>query len=341
MRPTVHDVAGEAGVSLATVDRVLNKRAGVRAATVARVEAAVARLGFVRDLSAANLAKQRVYHLAFIIPDGPNSFMRGLERELEQLRLRSALDRTDIRILKVPAFDSAALVAAIEGLDAGSISGLALVATETVGVRDAVARLRKDGVSVVTMVSDMPASGRDHYVGIDNVAAGRTAASLMGRFVGDRAGKIVLVAGSMLVRDHVERRMGFDQVIQAEFPALECLPVLEGRDDADIVRKLVADRLEREPDVVGLYSIGAGNRGVINVLKNKPAYRDLVVVAHELTDQSRMALREGLFDAVINQDAGHEIRSAVRLLKARIDGTGIIDGQENIRIEIYLRDNLP
>src|SRR5690606_41594669 len=123
------------------------KRAGVRAATVARVEAAIARLGFVRDLSAANLAKQRVYHLAFIIPDGPNSFMRGLERELEQLRLRSALDRTDIRILKVPAFDSAALVAAIEGLDAGSISGLALVATETVGVRDAVARLRKDGVS--------------------------------------------------------------------------------------------------------------------------------------------------------------------------------------------------
>jgi LacI family transcriptional regulator len=341
VRPTVHDVAEEAGVSLATVDRVLNKRPGVKAVTVARVEAAVTRLGFVRDISAANLAKQRVYHLAFIIPEGPNSFMRGLEGELEQIKLRSALDRTVIDIVKVPAFDGAALAAAIEKLDTATVSGVALVATESPAASEALARLRQANIPVVTMVSDMPASRRDHYVGIDNVAAGRSAASLIGRFIGQKTGKIALVAGSMLVRDHVERRMGFDQVIRAEFPALQCLPVLEGRDDADITRGLLADCLEREPGVVGIYSIGAGNRGVIDVLQSKPAYRDLVVVAHELTDHSRKALRDGLFDAVINQDAGHEIRSAVRLLKAAIDGSRIIEGQENIRIEIYLRDNLP
>lgn len=341
MRPTVHDVAEEAGVSLATVDRVLNKRPGVKAVTVARVEAAVTRLGFVRDISAANLAKQRVYHLAFIIPEGPNSFMRGLEQELEQIKSRSALDRTIIDIIKVPAFDGAALAAAIEKLDTSVVSGVALVATESPAAREALARLRQAKIPVVTVVSDMPASRRDHYVGIDNVAAGRSAASLIGRFVGQKAGKIALVAGSMLVRDHVERRMGFDQVIRAEFPALECLPVLEGRDDADITRAVLNECLARETDIVGIYSIGAGNRGVIDVLKSKPAYQDITVVAHELTDHSRKALREGVFDAVINQDAGHEIRSAVRLLKAGIDGTRVIDGQENIRIEIYLRDNLP
>lgn len=341
MRPTVHDVASEAGVSLATVDRVLNRRSGVKPATVARVEAAVARLGFVRDISAANLAKQRVYRLVFIIPEGPNSFMRGLEQELERIKLRSALERTEIRIVKVPAFDGAALATAIESLDPAATSGVALVATESVGVRDAVARLRASGIAVVTMVSDMPASGRDHYVGIDNVAAGRTAARLLGRFAGQRSGKIAMIAGSMLVRDHVERHMGFAQVVQSEFPDLECLPVLEGRDDAGIVRRVLSGCLEREPGVLGIYSIGAGNRGLIDVLSEKPAYRDLIVVAHELTDHSRRALRQGLFDAVINQDAGHEIRSAVRLLKARIDGTEVIDGQENIRIEIYLRDNLP
>ncbi|MHA6642629.1 LacI family DNA-binding transcriptional regulator [Mesorhizobium sp. A623] len=341
MRPTVHDVAEEAGVSLATVDRVLNKRPGVKAVTVARVETAVARLGFVRDISAANLAKQRIYHLAFIIPEGPNSFMRGMERELEQIASRSALDRTIIDIVKVPAFDGAALAGAIEKFDTATVSGVALVATESPAAGEALARLRQANIPVVTMVSDMPASRRDHYVGIDNVAAGRSAASLIGRFIGPKTGKIALVAGSMLVRDHVERRMGFDQVIRAEFPGLECLPVLEGRDDADITRKLLGDCLEHEPGVVGIYSIGAGNRGVIDVLQSKPTYRDLVVVAHELTDHSRKALRDGLFDAVINQDAGHEIRSAVRLLKAAIDGSRIVEGQENIRIEIYLRDNLP
>ncbi|MES2813521.1 MAG: LacI family DNA-binding transcriptional regulator, partial [Pseudomonadota bacterium] len=45
MRPTVNDIAREAGVSLATVDRVLNARPGVREKTVTAVNDAIARLG--------------------------------------------------------------------------------------------------------------------------------------------------------------------------------------------------------------------------------------------------------------------------------------------------------
>ncbi|PSJ62780.1 LacI family DNA-binding transcriptional regulator [Pseudaminobacter soli (ex Li et al. 2025)] len=341
MRPTVHHVAEEAGVSLATVDRVLNRRPGVRAKTVTRVNEAIAKLGYVRDISAANLAKQRVYNLVFIIPEGPNSFMLGLESELGQAKLYSALERINLDILKVRAFDSDALANVLDGLDLTQISGVALVATESHRVQGALARLRQANIPVVTLVSDVSAAHRDHYVGIDNVAAGRTAASLMGRFVGHKPGKIALLAGSMLVRDHVERRIGFEQVISAEFPELDCLTVQEGRDDAMVTRSVLADFLGREPGIVGLYSIGAGNRGVIDVLTSKPEYGSIAVVAHELTEHSKRALREGVFDAVINQDAGHEVRSAIRLLKASIDETQVIAKQEIIRIEIYIRDNLP
>ena len=55
------------------------------------------------------------------------------------------------------------------------------------------------GVTVVTLVSDVPGSKRMHYAGIDNAAAGRTAASLLGRFAGGRQGKVAVLAGSMLV----------------------------------------------------------------------------------------------------------------------------------------------
>ena len=57
MKPTVHDIARSAGVSLATVDRVLNGRPGVRSVTREKVEQAIVALGYVRDLAAANLAK--------------------------------------------------------------------------------------------------------------------------------------------------------------------------------------------------------------------------------------------------------------------------------------------
>src|ERR1700690_63183 len=84
-RATVHDLARAASVSLATVDRVLNRRGGVRAATIGKVEQAVDRLGYRRDAAAATLAKQREYRLAFVIPTGVNSFLASLALEVRKL----------------------------------------------------------------------------------------------------------------------------------------------------------------------------------------------------------------------------------------------------------------
>ena len=77
------------------------------------------------------------------------------------------------------------------------------------------------------------------------------------------------------------------------------------------------------------------------MLSDLPAEARPIVVAHELYDVTRAALAQGLIHAVINQDAGHEIRSAIRVLRAQIDGSPLVEGQETIRIEIFLRDNLP
>jgi len=341
MRPTVHDVARAAGVGLATVDRVLNDRPGVRQATAERVKAAVDKLGFVRDASAAALARKRIDTLAFLIPDGPSDFMHRLEAEVREAGRRLVGRRVDIDIRSVPPFDGEALAEALRALDAEKVAGVALVATEAAAVRAELCRLNAAGVPVVTLVSDAPRFPRHRYVGIDNVAAGRTAASLIGQFLGGRAGKIVVVAGSMLVRDHVERRMGFDQVISSQYPRLQASVTLEGRDEREATRDALRECLAREGDIVGLYNIGAGLEGTLDVLSALPAAARPVVVAHELDEVTRAALESGLIHAVINQDAGHEIRSAIRVLRSLIDGTPLVAGQETIRIEIYLRDNLP
>jgi LacI family transcriptional regulator len=65
------------------------------------------------------------------------------------------------------------------------------------------------------------------------------------------------------------------------------------------------------------------------------------VIAHELTPHTREGLQADIIDAILNQDAGHEVRSAIRVLKARADGIDVIDAQERIRIDIFLKDNLP
>src|SRR5450756_3165573 len=54
--PTIYDVARAAGVSIASVSRVLNGRRNPRPETTARVQRAVAELGFVPDSAARALS---------------------------------------------------------------------------------------------------------------------------------------------------------------------------------------------------------------------------------------------------------------------------------------------
>jgi LacI family transcriptional regulator len=104
----------------------------------------------------------------------------------------------------------------------------------------------------------------------------------------------------------------------------------------------VAERLLAEqPDLVGIYSVGAGNRGIAEALEAAGCSRDVIFIAHELTDYSRSYLIHGTMAAIINQDPGHEARSAARILLARCANQPVIDDQERIRIDIFLRDNLP
>jgi LacI family transcriptional regulator len=126
-----------------------------------------------------------------------------------------------------------------------------------------------------------------------------------------------------------------------EFPHLEILPIREGRDDYVRNEAVTAQILADHADLVGFYNAGAGNRGVIAALEAAGRGREVVFVAHELTPFTRRALIRGTVDAVINQDPGHEVRSAVRVLTAYADGTAIVAGQERIRIDIFIRDNLP
>ncbi len=341
MKPTVHDIASRAGVSLATVDRVLNRRPGVSARTREKVDQAVSELGFVRDVAAANLAKGRVYPLTFIIPSNDNSFMRGLRLALNEASARAGVERIAIRLVDVPAFDAAALAAALRQAAMEEPAGIAFVAVDAPEVAAAAAEISESGIPLVTLVSDLSGAERDHYAGIDNTAAGRTAASLLGRFAGGRNGRVAVLAGSMLVRDHRERCDAFAAVMAADFPTLALQPVLEGRDDPDVVEQLVADLFASRSDIVALYSLGAGNRGLVRALDRLSPERRPVVIAHELTETTRGALQAGLIDAVLNQDAGHEVRSAIRVLKAKADGLSVVAAQERIRIDIFLKDNLP
>lgn len=345
MRPTVNDIAREAGVSLATVDRVLNARPGVRDKTIRAVNEAIARLGYVRDVAAANLARQRTYRIAFVLPDTESQFVQTLAAALDGAGGPASGFRTEILPIRFPAEDPHALAAALLSLPERKVVGVAVMAPETPILRDAIRVLKARGLAVVALVSDLPNTERDHFVGIDNRAAGRTAGVLLGRFLrgglNGGPGRIMVLAQSMLLRESIERRLGFDAVMLRDFPGLDPLPTLETHGSDRIMADVVAESFRNAPDLGGIYLMGSGQRALSQAVGRLGLAGRVVVVAHELTPHARAALQAGTMDAVITQNVGHLVRSALRVLRAKTDRMPIDQGQEQIRIEIVIRENLP
>jgi len=334
------DVAREAGVSTATVDRVLHGRSGVKPRTAERVAAVVRSLDYRPDPAATRLARARHHSICFVLPGGGHSFVTMLACEVRNLAQWLSEQRASAHIENVDSFAPEAVARCLGGLH-GRHDAVVVMALDHPHVRAAIDDLVASGTVVVTLVSDVPSSRRSHYVGIDNVAAGRTAASLLGRFVGERDARVGIVLGSHALRDHAERLFGFRQVMGGEFPRLKLLVPVEGHDDPAQTQPLVARLLKRERELAAIYSIGAGNRGIDAALRASGRADRVVWVCHELTVHTRRALLDGVADAVINQDAGHEVRSACRLALAALSGERVMPDQERIRIDIFLRDNMP
>lgn len=337
-RATVHDVARTAGVSLATVDRVLNARPGVRPETAEKVESAIKALDFRRDLSASLLARARDLRIMFLIPDGGNAFMLSLIEAIGRRVRQTRNERLTLSTSQYHALDSGALVTRLEGLSGRQTDCAVIVAPDDPAVANAIDNAARRGVAVITLVSDLPGSARRHFIGIDNQAAGRSAASLLGRFC--PTGKIGIIAGSLGLRDHRERFEGFAGVMGREFRQLQIVGPLEGFDEDTQTEAAVRKLLELHPDLAGIYNLGAGNAGLVAALGKTHRAGNIRVVAHELTDTTRDALRAGTLDVVLDQNPDGEIRAAIAAARQVALSPDAEVHSDPIEIGIFLRDNL-
>ncbi len=338
-RVMVHDLARAAGVSLATVDRVLNGRPGVRKGTIEKVEAAIAEIGFRRDLTASMLARARDIVLKIIVPEGTNQFFGKLADAVESVGAQMRAERLRLELLRIKAMDTRALVETLDAIGAEDADCAVIVAIDKPEIHAAVARAVGRGIKVITLVSDLPGSARHDFVGIDNRAAGRIAGSLMGRFV-PQGGTIGLVAGSLELIDHAERIAGFSEIVAAEFPGLELVGPIEGQDEFTATYEKSLALVEAYPGLAGIYNAGAGNAGLLMALNERGLAGKVRVIGHELTGPTRAGLESGAIDVVLDQSPEDEIRAVCATARRLVVGADAAPPQTQLEIRVLMRDNL-
>lgn len=313
-RVRIADIVRETGLSRSTVDRALNRRGQVHPRTLALIEEARHRLA--RTVPPPTPPPPPI---DLVLRVG-----RGMTGQLE--RAWHALDREGAFHDLHGARDGE-VVERVRRLCATVERPLVVTAKNTEPLVDTLREARERGKRVVALISDLAPEARCAFVGVDDRAAGRTAAYLVAKALGPRPARVGIVVGDVAFRCHEDREIGFRTGLRALAPELAIAAEAQGEDRADTTREAVARMLAGEPELAAIYNVGGGNAGLAEALRASGRAGRILVVAHEVNAVTGPLLREGLIGFALAADPAVQLAEAVRLA-----GAASLEGRRTVRL---------
>lgn len=363
--PTVYDVADHAGVSIATVSRVLRQPDAVRPETRARVLESVRDLGYVPSGSARGLAGRRTGVLGLFLPGHDSLEAVDVQGRIDPSfpPLTSAIPLVDDRQVRAEPpstgfyFDEvlrgaeveawrhgfALMVAAGRGQSrdavvndiAGRVDGLAVIAQT---VPDEMLAHVSRRIPVVVLADSRPDDTVDH-VGVDNEGGMRALARHV--VTAHEVHSLVYVSGPDDSPDEADRRAGLEEGLADAGFAEEARRIIPGTFGRERGREVGTHLVDTDsvPDAV----ICANDQTALGVLD--------VFVARGVDVPGRVlvtgfdGIEAGRFSiprlTTVRQPMAELGSAAVRTLVARLADTELAPQRVILPVEILLRESCP
>ena len=339
-RPTIADVAQASGVSVSTVDRVLNGREFVREETSRRVYEAAHQIGY----HAANVIKERLqaelpaYRFGFLLQKENQSFYQELADELREAvrampRIRG---RAEIVFAQSQSPDEQSEL--LREL-AGRTDAIAATAVNDHKVSSAVSDMKARGVPCFALLNDFAQGIRQNYIGLNNLKLGRVVAWMLST-AAKKTGKVAIFVGGHRWHGHELRETGFRSYFREFAPQFHVLDTLVNLETRQVTYEATLDLLYRHPDLLGIYVAGGGMEGAIRALREQKKPGEVALIVNELTEASKSGLHDH-YVTMANATPLPRLCSAVVDLMARSleDGFAEMPGQFFLQPDIYLPES--
>ncbi len=335
-RVTIADLAREAGVSVATVDRVLSGRLKVREETARKVHEAARRIGFhgVNAIHSRILGDLPKMHFGVILQKGGHAFYQRFAEEIEdQLRVHTQHRlRGTLRFVETTRpSELAELLMSM----AGKVQAVAATGLDHHEVTRAVTELRARGIPTFSLLSDYAQGIRENYVGLNNLKVGRAVGWLISRMA-VRPGKVATFIGGHRYHGHELRETGLRSSFREYAPDLETLSTQLNLEDPRITYEMTCALLEKHRDLAGIYCAGGGMEGAIAALRDSGRAQEVMLVVNEITEKTRAALQDGTVKIVIGTPLRQLCAELIPLMIGAVErGLTEIPGQRFLPFEVW------
>lgn len=304
-KTTLTDIAREAGVGVATVDRVLNRRAPVRSATENRVIQAAKRLGyrfapeFLAEVSPQDVpVTDGTLRIGVVLLSRDYSFYETFAGTLEKQAMPYCQPGVPIEFAFHKIHEVEQVAASIEAMS-DRINTLVLIALDHALVRRAVQRAAEKGIRVFTLLSDISPAGHVGYIGLDNRKAGRTAAWIVQRLSGP-PGKVGVVIGDNRFLCQETCEISFRSYLREHATGHTVLEPVTSHENITEGYRATAELIHHHPDLTVIYAPCGGVEGVVSALRDSGKGEQITLICHGPLQDAPLALIDGTLDIMIS-----------------------------------------
>lgn len=337
-RPTIPDLAEAAGVSVATVNRVLSGAENVRLATRERVQQAAAEIGFygLGSIQARVSAARPRLRFGILLLQPHRPFYRNIANAMEEAAAATGAEvELRIEFLEDLSPQNVADRALALATDCHAICVTAAVHPV---VTEALERIQSQGIPVFAFVSQISVTGQMSYIGLDNWKVGRTSAWTFANIC-KAPGKIGILMGNPRYRNQEMNETGFRSYFREHAPDFTLLEPISTFESAAVAQEMTEKLLSDHPDLAGLYISGGGISGALAALRSSGKAGRMVVVGYDLTEVTRAALLDGTMTLVISHPLARLARDAIDGMIRACANPG--SNQTSIApFEIFTRENI-
>lgn len=340
-RPTIPDLAAAAGVSVSTVNRVLNQPESVRVPTKERVLQAAEQIGFygLGTIEHSIRASQTTLRFGALLLRKDHRFYRDLGDQIARAAAQHPSAKIELTLEYLQTLSPDQIAAQIIELGA-RCDVISVIAPQHPLVADAIDAVLESGVPVVSLITPLLAKGDVSFVGRDNWKVGRAAAWAFDKMVRN-PGKIGLLVGTHRLRNQELNESGFRSYFREHTSGFTILEPLATYESAAIAREHIETLLAQHPDLCGVFISGGGITGAIAALRDTPKRQDFVAVGYELFEDTRAALIDGTLSMVISHPTLQFAQETIAtMLKCQAAGPNAGAHRATIGFDIHISESV-